>query len=77
MLDGGTKTEQINFVRQQLFVEKPVWNRMLVDKTLPKRLHALEAVSYTHLRPKKIAVSPFSLVLAEQCIEAMPFSGSR
>jgi len=45
VLDGGTKTEQINFVRQQLFVEKPVWNRMMVDKTLPKRLHALEELS--------------------------------
>ena len=33
--DGGAKTEQINFVRQQLFVEKPNWNRMMVDKTLP------------------------------------------
>ena len=43
--DGGAKTEQINFVRQQLFVEKPVWNRMMVDKTLPKRLHALEELS--------------------------------
>ena len=38
-------TEQINFVRQQLFAEKPVWNRMMVDKTLPKRLHALEELS--------------------------------
>ena len=28
--DGGSKTEQINFVRQQLFVEKPNWNRMMV-----------------------------------------------
>ncbi|WP_300739660.1 alpha-glucan family phosphorylase [uncultured Alistipes sp.] len=43
--DGGAKTEQINFVRQQLFVEKPNWNRMIVDKTLPKRLHALEELS--------------------------------
>ena len=43
--DGGSKTEQINFVRQQLFVEKPNWNRMMVDKTLPKRLHALEELS--------------------------------
>ena len=43
--DGGAKTEQINFVRQQLFVEKPNWNRMMVDKTLPKRLHALEELS--------------------------------
>ena len=44
-LDGGAKTEQINFVRQQLFVEKPNWSRMIIDKTLPKRLHALEELS--------------------------------
>lgn len=43
--DGGSKTEQINFVRQQLFAEKPNWNRMMVDKTLPARLHALEELS--------------------------------
>ena len=43
--DGGAKTEQINFVRQQLFVEKPNWSRMMVDKTLPTRLHALEELS--------------------------------
>ncbi len=43
--DGGARTEQINFVRQQLFVERPNWNRMMVDKTLPKRLHALELLS--------------------------------
>ncbi|MDE5906536.1 MAG: alpha-glucan family phosphorylase, partial [Alistipes sp.] len=43
--DGGSKNEQINFVRQQLFVERPNWNRMMVDKTLPSRLHALEELS--------------------------------
>ena len=43
--DGGSRNEQINFVRQQLFVEKPNWNRMMVDKTLPARLHALEVLS--------------------------------
>ncbi len=43
--EGGAKNEQINFVRQQLFVEKPNWNRMMVDKTLPQRLHALEELS--------------------------------
>ena len=43
--DGGSRNEQINFVRQQLFVEKPNWNRMMVDKTLPSRLHALEELS--------------------------------
>ena len=43
--DGGARNEQINFVRQQLFVEKPNWSRMMVDKTLPERLHALEKLS--------------------------------
>lgn len=43
--DGGTRDQQINFVRQQLFVEKPNWNRMMVDKKLPERLHALEELS--------------------------------
>ena len=43
--EGGTRTEQINFVRQQLFVEKPNWKRMMIDKTLPTRLHALEELS--------------------------------
>ncbi len=43
--DGGARNEQINFVRQQLFVERPNWNRMMVDKTLPPRLHALEELS--------------------------------
>ena len=43
--DGGSRNEQINFVRQQLFVEKPNWNRMMVEKTLPARLHALEELS--------------------------------
>ena len=43
--DGGARNEQINFVRQQLFVEKPNWSRMMVDKTLPRRLHALEELS--------------------------------
>ncbi len=44
--DGGAKTEQLNFVRQQLFAEKPNWNRMMVDKTLPNRLRALEELSH-------------------------------
>ena len=43
--DGGSRNDQINFVRQQLFVEKPSWHRLMVDKTLPKRLHALEELS--------------------------------
>ena len=32
--EGNARNEQINFVRQQLFAEKPNWNRMMVDKTL-------------------------------------------
>ncbi len=43
--EGGARNEQINFVRQQLFVEKPSWNRMMIDKTLPARLRALEELS--------------------------------
>ena len=43
--DGGSRNDQINFVRQQLFAEKPTWHRMMVDKTLPRRLHALEELS--------------------------------
>ena len=43
--EGGARTEQINFVRQQLFVERPNWKRMMIEKTLPKRLHALEVLS--------------------------------
>ena len=44
--DGGGTTEQINFVRQQLITEKPHWNRVMVEKVLPKRLHALEVLSH-------------------------------
>ncbi|MEG2614108.1 MAG: alpha-glucan family phosphorylase [Alistipes sp.] len=43
--NGGTRNEQINFVRQQLYVEKPQWNRMMIDKTMPERLHALDELS--------------------------------
>ncbi len=44
--DGGIPDQQVNFVRQQLFVERPNWNRMMVEKALPKRLHALEELSH-------------------------------
>ncbi len=44
--EGGATNEQINFVRQQLFVEKPNWNRMMIEKSLPERLHALEELSH-------------------------------
>ena len=43
--DGGSYTEQINFVRQQLTSNKPSWHRMMVEKRLPARLSALETIS--------------------------------
>ena len=49
---GGSRDEQINFVRQQLFVEKPQWNRVMVDKTLPERLHALEEIGRASCRER-------------------------
>ena len=30
--EGNARNEQINFVRQQLFAEKPNWNRMMVEQ---------------------------------------------
>ncbi len=43
--DGGASYEQINFVRQQLFVERPNWQRVMVEKSLPARLRPLEELS--------------------------------
>ena len=43
--DGGSRTEQINFVRQQLFVERPSWQRVMVEKSLPEALRPLEELS--------------------------------
>ena len=43
--DGGAYNEQINFVRQQLVAERPTWQRMMVEKSLPERLHPLEELS--------------------------------
>ena len=42
---GGAYNEQINFVRQQLVPERPNWNRMMVEKSLPARLRPLEELS--------------------------------
>ena len=44
--DGGSTGEQINFVRQQLISERPTWQRLMVEKSLPQRLHALEELSH-------------------------------
>lgn len=43
--DGGPATEQVNFVRQQLVADKPVWTRLMVEVSLPERLHPLEVMS--------------------------------
>ena len=44
--DGGSSGEQINFVRQQLISERPTWQRVMIEKSLPERLHALEELSH-------------------------------
>ena len=43
---GGNYTEQINFVRQQLVSNTPTWTRLMVEKSLPVRLHPLEILSH-------------------------------
>lgn len=45
MGDGGNVNEQVNFVRQQLVVERPNWQRVIVEKQLPKSLQLLEELS--------------------------------
>ncbi len=43
--DGGSVNEQVNFVRQQLVSSTPNWSRVMVEKSLPKSLRALEVLS--------------------------------
>ena len=43
--DGGNATEQVNFVRQQLVSSQPSWSRLMVEKSLPESLRALEILS--------------------------------
>ncbi|MBP3332069.1 MAG: alpha-glucan family phosphorylase [Tidjanibacter sp.] len=43
---GGDKNEQINFVRQQLNSNAPVWSRLMIEKSLPSRLKPLEELIY-------------------------------
>ena len=45
LIDGGNRTEQINFVRQQLISNTPSWTRLMVEKSLPQRLRPLEELS--------------------------------
>ena len=42
---GGAYNEQINFVRQQLVSNHPTWTRLMIEKSLPERLHPLEVLS--------------------------------
>ncbi|MCD7970004.1 MAG: alpha-glucan family phosphorylase [Alistipes sp.] len=42
---GGAHYEQINFVRQQLVSNSPTWTRIMIEKSLPERLHPLEVLS--------------------------------
>ncbi len=43
--DGGSATEQVSFLRQQLASNRPTWRRLMVEVSLPERLHALEVLS--------------------------------
>ncbi len=44
--DGGATHEQLNYMRQQLLLEsKPNWTRMMVESSVPERLHPLEALT--------------------------------
>lgn len=43
--EGGTQEEQVSFVRQQLKSNRPTWTRLMVQKSLPERLHPLEVLS--------------------------------
>ncbi|MBO5855567.1 MAG: DUF3417 domain-containing protein, partial [Alistipes sp.] len=45
LIDGGNRTEQINFVRQQLTSNRPAWHRLMVEKSIPERLKPLEELS--------------------------------
>ena len=45
LIDGGDRSEQINFVRQQLTSNRPSWHRLMVEKGIPERLKALDELS--------------------------------
>ncbi|MDY3979342.1 MAG: alpha-glucan family phosphorylase [Tidjanibacter sp.] len=42
---GGETSEQVNYVRQQLISNTPNWTRLMIEKSLPERLHPLEILS--------------------------------
>ena len=43
--DGGSRDEQINFVRQQLISNRPSWHRLMVEKSIPERLKPLDELA--------------------------------
>ncbi len=45
LFDGGSRGEQISFLRQQLSSNKPTWHRLMVEKGVPERLKPLEELS--------------------------------
>ena len=45
LFDGGSRGEQISFLRQQLTSNKPSWHRLMVEKGVPERLKPLEELS--------------------------------
>lgn len=45
-LDGGEVHEQVNFLSQQVAPAcGPAWTRMIVERSIPKELHSLEALT--------------------------------
>lgn len=47
ILDGDAmQLDSVNYTRQQLFVERPTWQRLMIEKTLPTRLIALEKLAH-------------------------------
>lgn len=44
--DGGDIYEQVNFVKQQLLQSTPSWDHVMIERSLPERLHALEEISH-------------------------------
>ncbi len=43
---GGTIHEQLNYVHQQLALDtKPRWTRLMIERTMPERLHILEELT--------------------------------
>lgn len=44
--DGGENHEQVGFLRQQLEHSAPNWRKVMIERIIPERLHALEILSH-------------------------------